>query len=48
MRIPKGSLVFHGDRSSHMIALGKWLKKYLGSKIYIDLWDGYKSAFWIE
>jgi len=37
-------LIFSGDRKSHTVQIGKFLQKYLGSKlIRVSLWDGYKS-----
>jgi len=39
----KMKIVFHGDRFSKCIKIGRFLKRYFPKIINIDLWDGYKS-----
>lgn len=41
-------IVFHGDRNSKTISVGRLLKKLLPRHIEVSLWDGYKSRIYTK
>ncbi len=44
----KMKIVFHGDRGSFTVKVGRFLKKVFPSFVLISLWDGYKSRIFID
>ena len=42
-------LIFSGDRKTHIIKIGQKIQKFIGKKlVHVELWDGYKSRFYLE
>jgi len=41
-------IIFHGDRKSKTVRLGKMLRRLFPKLVLIDLWDGYKSRIFFR
>ena len=41
-------LVFSGDRRSTTIKIGRFIKKLLGKRIVVMLWDNYPSKIYFS